>query len=414
MTATPPAMLTIENGLLFDARSSQPVPRSVHLANGDIVGLGGDAPTDAEVIDAEGRLIVPGLIDAHFHAYGIGLDLLQIEATPMSYVASVAAGRLSRALNRGFTTVRDVAGGDLGLSRALAEGLIAGPRYLFAGRALTQTGGHGDPRPGDLDLCCGSSHVAEVVDGVDDLRRAVRERFRTGSDLIKVFASGGVVSPTDPLRLCQYSAEELRAVCDEADRRRSYVAAHAYSPEAITHAVTNGVRSVEHGNLLDEPTAALMAKRGAYLVPTLIAYRAMADRGEELGLPEFSRLKNQEVLEAGIGSIEIATRHGVPVGFGTDLMGALEDEQLHEFRVRSAAQSAGEMLVAATATNAALIGRPELGVIEASTPADLVMFDVNPWDAVNALWTSPRTVIRGGVVVAGPDRPSGPGRSGPR
>ena len=125
--------------------------------------------------------------------------------------------RLERALRRGFTTVRDVAGGDLGLARALDEGLIDGPRYLFAGRALTQTGGHGDPRPGGLDLCCGGrGHLSEVVDGVDDLRRAVRERFRTGSHLIKVFASGGVVSPTDPLRLSQYSAEELRAVCDEA------------------------------------------------------------------------------------------------------------------------------------------------------------------------------------------------------
>ena len=192
----------------------------------------------------------------------------------------------------------------------------------------------------------------------------MRERFRTGSHLIKVFASGGVVSPTDPLRLSQYSAEELRAVCDEAARRNSYVAAHAYSPEAITHAVTSGVRSIEHGNLLDDATAALMAEHGAYLVPTLIAYQAMAERGEVLGLPEVSRRKNDEVLAAGIGSIEIARRHGVPIGFGTDLMGALESEQLREFELRSAGESARQLLVAATATNAELIGRPELGVID--------------------------------------------------
>ncbi len=296
--------------------------------------------------------------------------------------------------------MRDVAGGDLGLVRALDEGLIDGPRYLFAGRALTQTGGHGDPRPGGLDLCCGGrGHLSEIVDGVDDLRRAVRERFRTGSHLIKVFASGGVVSPTDPLRLSQYSAEELRAVCDEAARRNSYVAAHAYSPEAITHAVTSGVRSIEHGNLLDDATAALMAEHGAYLVPTLIAYRAMAERGEALGLPEVSRRKNEEVLAAGIGSIEIARRHGVPIGFGTDLMGALESEQLREFELRSAGESARELLVAATATNAALIGRPELGVIDVDTPADLVIFDDDPLESVKALWTSTRTVIRAGVVV---------------
>ena len=229
--------------------------------------------------------------------------------------------------------------------------------------------------------------------------RAVRERFRTGSHLIKVFASGGVVSPTDPLRLSQYSAEELRAVCEEAARRNSYVAAHAYSPEAITHAVTSGVRSIEHGNLLDDATAALMAEHGAYLVPTLIAYQAMAERGESLGLPEVSRRKNDEVLAAGIGSIEIARRHGVPVGFGTDLMGALESEQLREFELRSAGESARELLVAATATNAALIGRPELGVIDVATPADLVIFDDDPLESVKALWTSTRTVIRAGVVV---------------
>ena len=265
---------------------------------------------------------------------------------------------------------------------------------------MTQTGGHGDPRPGGLDLCCGGrGHLSEIVDGVDDLRRAVRERFRTGSHLIKVFASGGVVSPTDPLRLSQYSAEELRAVCDEADRRNSYVAAHAYSPEAITHAVTSGVRSIEHGNLLDDATAALMAEHGAYLVPTLIAYRAMAERGEVLGLPEVSRRKNEEVLAAGIGSIEIARRHGVQIGFGTDLMGALESEQLREFELRSAGESARELLVAATATNASLIGRPELGVIDVDTPADLVIFDDDPLESVKALWTSTRTVIRAGVVV---------------
>jgi imidazolonepropionase-like amidohydrolase len=401
MNAVPSGRLTIERARVFDSRSDEVTETTIHLGDGVITALGGATPADSEVIDAAGRLVAAGLIDAHFHAYGIGLDLLEIEAAPSSYVAAAAARRLERALRRGFTTVRDVAGGDLGLTRALAEGLIDGPRYLFAGRALTQTGGHGDPRPGGLDLCCcGSGHLSEIVDGVDDLRRAVRERFRTGSHHIKVFASGGVVSPTDPLRLCQYSAEELRAVCDEAARRNSYVAAHAYSPEAIAHAVTSGVRSIEHGNLLDDATAALMAEHGAYLVPTLIAYQAMAERGEALGLPQVSRHKNTEVLATGIGSIEIARRHGVSIGFGTDLMGALESEQLREFELRSADESARELLVAATATNAALIKRPDLGVVDVATPADLVIFDDDPLESVKALWTSARTVIRAGVVVS--------------
>jgi imidazolonepropionase-like amidohydrolase len=401
MTATHARPLTLEHARLFDPRTDEVAESSIHVAEGVVTALGGPAPAGAHVVDAGGRLVVAGLIDAHFHAYGIGLDVLEIESAPASYVAAVAAQRLERALRRGFTTVRDVAGGDLGLTRALDEGLIAGPRYLFAGRALTQTGGHGDPRPGGLDLCCGGhGYLSEIVDGVDDLRRAVRERFRTGSHLIKVFASGGVVSPTDPLRLSQYSAEELRAVCDEARRRNSYVAAHAYSPEAIAHAVTSGVRSIEHGNLLDDATATSMAEHGAYLVPTLIAYQAMAERGEALGLPEVSRRKNREVLAAGIGSIEIARRHGVPIGFGTDLMGALESEQLREFELRSAGESARQLLVAATATNAELIGSPELGAIDVATPADLVIFDDDPLESVEALWKSARTVVRGGVVVS--------------
>jgi imidazolonepropionase-like amidohydrolase len=296
------------------------------------------------------------------------------------------------------TLARIFVGIERRLTRALDDGLIDGPRYLFAGRALTQTGGHGDPRPGGLDLCCGGGYLSEIVDCVDDLRRAVRERFGTGSQVIKVLASGGVVSPTDPLR--QYSADEQRAVCDEARRRNSYVAAHACSPEAIAHAVTGGVRSIEHGNLLDDATAALMAEHGAHLVPTLIAYQAMAERGEALGLPEVSRDKNLEVLAAGIGSIAIARRHGVPIGFGTDLMGALESGQLREFELRSAGESARELHVAAKATNAELIGRPELRVIDEATPADLVIFDDDPLESVQAPWKSARTVVRGGDVVS--------------
>jgi imidazolonepropionase-like amidohydrolase len=394
--------LTIRRARVFDPASTTVGETTVHCRDGMIVSLGDDAPADVQhVIDAGGRLVTAGLIDCHFHANGVGLDLLQIEAAPSSYVASAARRRLERALRRGFTTVRDVAGGDAGLTRAIDEGLIDGPRYLYAGRALSQTGGHGDPRPGHLDVCCGGKgHLCEVVDGVDDLRRAVRERLRTGSHVIKVFASGGVVSPTDPLRLSQYSADELRAVCDEAGRRESYVAAHAYSPEAIAHAVTNGVRTIEHGNLLDDATAALMAERGAYLVPTLIAYQSMAERGDQLGMPEVSQVKNREVLAAGVGSIEIARRHGVRIGLGTDLMGDLETEQLREFELRSAVESPRDLLVAATATNAAIIGRPELGVVGVSTPADLVIFDDDPLESAAALWTSGRTVVRGGTVVA--------------
>ena len=265
---------------------------------------------------------MPGLIDAHFHAYGARLSLLEIETCPLSYLALAGARRLAGALGRGFTTVRDPGGGDAGLAQAIREGLTAAPRYLFCGAALSQTGGHGDPRPPELGCCLGGGHMAEVVDGVDALRRAARERLRSGAHAIKIMASGGVISPSAPLRVPQYSPEEIRVVVEEATRRGSYVAAHAYSAEAIAVAVANGVRSIEHGNLLDAPAAAVMAERGAFLVPTLVTYDAMERRGAELGLAPVAQAKNREVLDAGRAAIGLAREAGVRIGFGTDLMGA--------------------------------------------------------------------------------------------
>lgn len=266
-----PGRLTIANALIFDGISAELTEGSIHLADGVIVEVGNRVSPADQLIDARGGTVVPGLIDAHCHAYGIGLNMVEIESSPPSYVALAAARRLDAALRRGFTTVRDVAGGDPGLARAVDEGLIAAPRYLYTGAALSQTGGHGDPRPGDSELCVCASYMTEIVDGVDAVRKAVRERFRRGAHAIKIMTSGGVVSPTDPIRRPQYSADEVRAITDEAARRGSYVAAHAYSPEAIEHSVVNGVRSIEHGNLLDERTAQLMAEHGAFLVPTLAA-----------------------------------------------------------------------------------------------------------------------------------------------
>ncbi len=391
--------LSVINGLVFDGVDAEPVEQPIHTFGGRIVGMDGRPTEGARVVDAGGRLVTPGLIDAHFHAYTVSLDLLEMEALPMSYVAAKAAKRLQAALRRGFTTVRDVAGGDIGLRMALDHRLIDGPRYLFTGPGLTQTGGHADPRPGHLAIEVLGHHSGEVVDGVDLLRRAVRERFRTGAHAIKLFTSGGVVSPTDPIRNPQYSAEEIQAVSDEASRRGSYVAAHAYSPEAIVHSITNGVRTIEHGNLLDTGTATLMAEHGAYLVPTLITYDALRRRGPDLGLPFVSDRKNREVLEAGLASIGIARRAGVPIGLGTDLVGDLEDEQLLEFRNRCEVDTVEDVLRSATSVNAAIIRRADLGVIREGAVADLVVLDGNPFEQTDVLWSRERTVIRSGTVV---------------
>jgi imidazolonepropionase-like amidohydrolase len=220
--------LSIVNAQVFDGESAELADGPVHVEDGRIVGIGGGFDAAERVVDARGGTVLPGLIDAHFHAYGIALDLLAIEGRPLSYVALAGARRLAAALRRGFTTVRDVAGGDAGLARAITEGLIPSPRYLYTGAALSQTGGHGDPRGVDLDVCGCYAHGTEVVDGADAVRAAVRDRFRRGAHAIKMMTSGGVMSLADPLRVPQYSAEEIRAAVDEARRRGSYVAAHAY------------------------------------------------------------------------------------------------------------------------------------------------------------------------------------------
>ncbi|MFC9995329.1 amidohydrolase family protein [Nocardia sp. NPDC127526] len=388
--------LSIVNAAVFDGESAELVEGPVHIEDGRIVAVGGGF--DAErVIDARGRTVLPGLIDAHCHAYGTSLDLLGIESSPLSYIALLGARRLRAALYRGFTTVRDVAGGDAGLARAISEGLIESPRYLYTGAALSQTGGHGDPRGVDMDVCGCHSNMTEVVDGVDAVRLAVRDRFRRGAHAIKMMTSGGVMSLTDPIRIPQYSAEEIRVATDEAARRGSYVAAHAYSPEAIRHSVRNGVRSIEHGNLLDAETAALMAEHGAFLVPTLATYDAMARRGREVGLAPVSAEKNLEVLDAGAEAVALARAAGVRVGFGTDLMGALEDEQLQGIRLQVEIDGPFLALQSMTSVNADLLGRPDLGRVRPGCAADLLIVDGDPFTDPAVLWKGARTVVRAGA-----------------
>lgn len=387
--------LSIVNAMVFDGESADLVDGPVHIEDGRIVGIGGTFTAD-QVHDARGGTVLPGLIDAHFHAYGISLDMLAIEGRPLSYVALMGARRLAAALRRGFTTVRDVAGGDAGLARAIDEGLIPSPRYLYTGAALSQTGGHGDPRGVDMEVCGCHTHGTEVVDGVDAIRVAVRDRFRRGAHAIKMMTSGGVMSLADPIRVPQYSAEEVRAATEEAARRGSYVAAHAYSPEAIRHSVENGVRSIEHGNLLDAETAAVMASHNAFLVPTLATYDAISRRGKEIGLSPVSAAKNVEVLDAGARAIALARAAGVRIGFGTDLMGELEDEQLHGLRLQVEADGPLNTLRAATSGNATLIGRPDLGRVRIGCVADLLVLDGDPLETPSLLWGPDRTVVQAG------------------
>lgn len=352
-------------------------------------------------LDGTGTWIIPGLIDAHFHAYATSMDGFENERGPLSYAAINGTHRLGNALTRGFTTVRDVAGGDIGLQHAIAADLFRSPRYHFTGPALSQTGGHGDPRSEHVDVCFSHGHMCQVVDGVDNLRVAVRERLRTGAHAIKIMTSGGVFSLTDPIRLPQYSPEELRAVTEEAGRRASYVAAHAYSSEAVMHSIENGVRSIEHGNLIDSETAKHMATREAFLVPTLAAYDAMDRRGAEIGLNPVSLAKNSEVLSKGQEAVQLALAAGVRVGFGSDLMGDLEDDQLAGVRLQVSASGAEATLRSMTEVNAELIGDERLGHLRAGAFGDAVLLTANPLEEPEALWQldARHAVVQGGRLV---------------
>jgi imidazolonepropionase-like amidohydrolase len=396
-----PESLTVANARVFDGWSADLVEGNIVIENGIVTTIEAGIEGPGDVLDAEGSVVVPGFIDAHCHAYGISLDLLGIETVQTSWLVLKAARRLRDALRRGFTTVRDVAGGDIGLATAIVENLIPSPRYFYTGPGLSQTGGHGDPRDPLHHSCCRGQHMVEVVDGADDLRVAVRERLRGGAHAIKVMASGGVVSLSDPLRVPQYSVDELRVVVDEAARRGSYVAAHAYSPEAVLHAVGSGIRSIEHGNLLDRDSAAAMAEADAFLVPTLVTYWAMSQHGESLGMPEVARRKNSEVLDAGQGAIDLAVAAGVSVGFGTDLMGDLEAEQLTGLKLQHEVQGTLELLRSVTSRNADLIGDERLGRLGSGSVGDLVVLGGDPFEDPRVLWepSECRRVVLAGEVV---------------
>ncbi len=375
------------NGKIFDGTGDELLEGVEVLVDGERIAEVSDVPIRceaAEVVDLRGRTLMPGLIDAHFHALAVSPDVGAIDHMPASLLAQHARRLLEAALQRGFTTVRDAAGADYGLARAIDEGLIAGPRLFYSGHALTQTGGHGDFRsyePGPALCSCGlgAQRFATVADGITEVRRAAREELRRGATQIKIMGSGGVASPSDPIRNLQYSEEEIRAIVWEARSWGTYVMAHTYTPEAIRRCIEFGVRSIEHGNLIDAGTAAFAAERGAFVVPTLATYDSLTRRGAALGLPKVSLDKLGSVSEAGVAALDVLRDAGVKTGFGTDLLGEMHDDQLSEFGLRAQVLPNAEVLRQATSLNADLLGRPgELGTVAPGALADLIALDGDP------------------------------------
>ena len=403
----------VVNATLFDSASGTLKPHTTLVIEGERVVAVSQEPLQvdgAHRIDVEGRVVLPGLIDAHVHVVATSHDLVGLALQPPSLVGAQSSQIMRAMLRRGFTTVRDAAGADFGLQEAVARGLYEGPRLFIAGFPISQTGGHADMRPkgmrssGMFCSCAGLGLMGAIADGVGEVRRAVREQVRNGANHIKIMAGGGISSPSDPLEGTQFSVEELRAAVEEAEAANLYAMAHAYSPRAVTRAVQAGVRSIEHGNLIDEATARLMKTHGTYFVPTLATYAALAGEGERLGWSSEMLEKLRQVQDRGIEAVRICQSEGVPVVFGTDLLGHMHGQQNQEFLLRSAAQSPVQVLQAATIVAARLMRQEaHIGQLVPGAYADLLVVEGDPTLDASVLSKpeeSIRLLMQAGRVVA--------------
>ncbi|MDO9024325.1 amidohydrolase family protein [Zwartia sp.] len=390
-------LILFRNGNLLDPLASDLQGTHDVLVEGGVIREISSTPikvTGAQEIDVKGKTIMPGLIDLHVHVLATQLNLSTQGVLPDALVMMRSVPIIQAMLQRGFTTVRDAGGAGWGLKCAINEGTINGPRLFISGRAISQTGGHGDPRPRSDHLrpmsfcgCCfRAGDIGRVADGVDEVRKAVRQELQMGADQIKIMASGGVASPTDPIASWGYSEEEITAMVQEATARQTYVMAHSYTAEAIARAIKLGVRTIEHGNLIDAPTARLMHEHGAFVIPTLITYEALSLEGEKYGLPADSIAKIADVSSAGLSSLEIYRQAGVKIGYGSDLLGPSQRLQSEEFRIRSEVMPLPEVIRSATTTAAEVLNmQGKLGRLEVGAFADVLIVEGNPMRDVNCL-----------------------------
>ena len=406
-------MLLFKNARVFDGKSADcPEGMSV-LVEDDTIREVSDKPIKAKgarVLDVDGRTLMPGLIDAHMHAYASDVNMFKVEALGQSYRTAHGVRMLGFALDCGFTTVRDIGGGDYSLSKAIADGLVRAPRFFYAGKVLSMTGGHGDMRrveeaPDYKAMCsCGVfNSFAKIADGVDECTRATREELRQGAHCIKIMGSGGVASPTDPIWMNQYREDEIRAIVQECVERRTYASAHCHPASAVRRCVEYGVRSIEHGTLIDDETARFVAKSKSYIVPTMTIIFALTEMGKKLGFPPESQVKAEYAAKEALSGLEKMRKAGVKIGYGTDLLGVTYVQQLREFTIRREVFKPVELLRQATSVNAELMMlESKIGCVAEGAFADLLVVDGDPLKDINLIAADGKklkAIVRNGEVV---------------
>ena len=387
--------LVLKNTTIIDGTGADPVTNCSVVIEGKrikeiLTGTPGKLPSDTHIIDCRQQTLLPGLIDAHVHIGAVDANILDQQRRYFpSLLVIKTLNVMKETLDQGFTTARDCGGADPGFREAVAQGLVPGPRLFVCGLALSQTGGHGDFRL-PTETFSPLEHLAGlatgVYDGVDEVRRGVREQLRQGVDHIKVMAGGGAMSPSDEIDTSQYSLDELRTAVFEAESAGKYVSAHCYSDRSILNSIAAGIRTIEHGNLLSEPAAQSIKNAGAFLVPTIVTYEMISRMGKDLGVPENNIRKINEAREKALEALAIAHRVGTKIASGSDLLGPMQVYKATELELKARVLGPMGAIVASTKTNAELIRRErDLGTIEAGKLADLILIDGDPLKDINVL-----------------------------
>lgn len=398
--AIPPAPagpIAMTNVRLFDGTSATLIERQrVVVAGGRIKAVeaaSSPVATGTQVIDGGGRTLMPGLIDAHWHTMMASVPMMDLMTADIGYITLAAAEEARRTLLRGFTSVRDMAGPSFGLKRAIDSGLNAGPRIWPSGAMISQTSGHGDfrlpyevPAQANAPLTRGEvAGAGMIADGVDQVLKRTREQLMLGASQIKLAAGGGVASNFDPIDVSQYTEAEFRAAVEAAENWGTYVAVHAYTPRAIQTAIRGGVLCIEHGQMMDEDTAKVMADKGIWF-----SSQAFLDNEFANVYPEGSanRAKARTMYAGTDTAFGLAKKYGLKTAWGTDILfnPKMTANQGALLATMSRWYSNAEILIMATSTNASLLAmsgprdpyQGKIGVIEPDAFADLLVIDGDP------------------------------------